>query len=51
MPASATKKELVAISVRIDVLNSTKLKKFSFQLDKTKPKPDEEKSLASQLAV
>ena len=42
MPA-ATKKVLVSLSVRIDVLNSTKLKKFSFQLDKTTPKPDEEK--------
>jgi hypothetical protein len=43
MPAAATKKVLVALSVRIDVLNSTKLKKFSFQLDKTMPEANTEK--------
>lgn len=41
--AAATKKQLLALSVRIDVLNSTKLKKFSFQLDKTIPAADQEK--------
>lgn len=43
MAAAATKKVIVALSVRIDVLNSTKLKKFSFQLDKTTPEADKEK--------
>jgi hypothetical protein len=44
MPTTAgTQKKLLALSVRIDVLNSTKLKKFSFQIDKTIPAPDQEK--------
>lgn len=38
-----TKKVILALSVRIDVLNSKKLKKFSFQLDKTTPAADQEK--------
>ena len=42
MAGATTKKVLVALSVRIDVLNSTKLKKFSFQLDKTTPEADME---------
>lgn len=44
MPAgAATKKVILAMSVRIDVLNSSKLKKFSFQLDKTTPEGAKEK--------
>ncbi len=43
MPEAATKKVLVALSVRIDVLTASKLKKFSFQLDKTTPEDQKEK--------
>ncbi len=43
MPSSSTKKVVLALSVRIDVMNSTKLKKFSFQIDKTTPAEDQEK--------
>jgi hypothetical protein len=42
MPAGATKK-LIALSVRIDVMNSSKLKKFSFTIEKTTPAENEEK--------
>ena len=43
MATTSTNKVLVALSVRIDVLNSTKLKKFSFQIDKTTPEMNKEK--------
>ena len=43
MPDAATKKVILAMSVRIDVMNSSKLKKFSFQLDKTTAEGSKEK--------
>lgn len=36
-------KKLIALSVQIDVMNSTKLKKFSFTIDKTTPAANQEK--------
>jgi len=43
MPSGSTKKVVLALSVRIDVMNSSKLKKFSFQIDKTTPATNQEK--------
>jgi hypothetical protein len=42
MPANTAKK-LVALSVRVDVLNSSKKKKFSFTIEKTTPAENQEK--------